>query len=303
LGVSSISNINDVETPKLGVSSISNINDVETPKLGVSSISNINDVETPNLGVSVANINDVETPNLGVSVAYQPVDGWGVGSSAAFTTCLISAYTMAQGIQLNPAQIFDLARRAHRLAQGGEGSGVDIAASCFGGLIALQHANREHPPLPQTLTWPEDIGILLIRSPHKADTREMIRHYRQTSSTQATAERQALLRSVEEVLQSAKHGTDLLAALAENSRREISWSRALQLNFVTQLQLEIEQALCAYKHQLVIKALGAGGGDSIGCFYSRTQCQIADIIACIKPFALQTRSVQIDTQGVTTNAM
>ena len=60
----------------------------------------------------------------------------GLGSSAAVTVGISSALLL-QEISWSPdelrSQVFEIALRAHRKAQGGRGSGYDIAASTFGG--------------------------------------------------------------------------------------------------------------------------------------------------------------------------
>ena len=245
----------------------------------------------------------LELPHsLGFSTHTEmPVHGWGVGSSAAFVTCLTHACSLAMGLSLDPTAIFALARRAHRLAQQEQGSGLDIAACTFGGLIGANNAHTASNPHIHLLEWPEEIGVLLIRSDKKADTREMIQTYRQTPKEQARAERDALLRSIDRVWDAAFKKADILAALDENNRCEADWSRAMQIPLVTPLQLQLEQAFAAHKPHIVIKSLGAGGGDSIGCFYHREQLHLADIAEDTKAFALQVRPVRVERHGSSTH--
>jgi len=205
------------------------------------------------------------------------------------------------GLSLDPTEIFALARRAHRLAQQEQGSGLDIAACTFGGLIGANNAHTASNPHIHLLEWPEEIGVLLIRSDKKADTREMIQTYRQTPKEQARAERDALLRSIDRVWDAAFKKADILAALDENNRCEADWSRAMQIPLVTPLQLQLEQAFAAHKPHIVIKSLGAGGGDSIGCFYHREQLHLADIAEDTKAFALQVRPVRVERHGSSTH--
>ncbi len=61
----------------------------------------------------------------------------GIGSSAAILAASLAAGALASGVPQEGLadRIFPLALRCHRDAQGG-GSGIDVAASCFGGVLA-----------------------------------------------------------------------------------------------------------------------------------------------------------------------
>ncbi|MCB9640351.1 MAG: hypothetical protein H6727_15755 [Myxococcales bacterium] len=231
-----------------------------------------------------------------------PVHGWGVGSSAAFTTALTHAMSLSVGLDCTQQKLFALARKAHRIAQNGQGSGLDIAACTFGGLVAAKDAHTDQAPTVQHFVWPREIGVLLIRSEKKADTRQMIHTYRQAPKEQAQCERDDLLASVERVYLAAQQGEGqgLLQALAENSRYETCWSQAMEIPLVTPLQQQLDQAFAPLQkdQSLVIKSLGAGGGDSIGCFYRKDLISLADIMTCLQPFTLQARPVQVMAKGV-----
>lgn len=76
----------------------------------------------------------------------------GLGSSAAVAVAATAAMFAAAGAETEREQIFSLAADAHRRAQGGRGSGVDVAASAYGG--TLVHRQGQKPvavPLPAGL--------------------------------------------------------------------------------------------------------------------------------------------------------
>ena len=75
----------------------------------------------------------------------------GIGSSAAVATALTQALYCVANEAAGPADGFLTARDAHAAFQGGHGSGVDIAASFSGGLIAFRQGIVTPPP---NLTWP-----------------------------------------------------------------------------------------------------------------------------------------------------
>jgi phosphomevalonate kinase len=80
----------------------------------------------------------------------------GLGSSAAAAAVAVGATLQAGGHapESEPAITFALADRAHRAAQGGRGSGADVAAAVYGGIIAYRREEhvpagiRELAPLP-----------------------------------------------------------------------------------------------------------------------------------------------------------
>ncbi|MCA9690076.1 MAG: hydroxymethylglutaryl-CoA reductase, degradative [Myxococcales bacterium] len=66
----------------------------------------------------------------------------GLGSSAAVTAVIVGHHLTAAGYRLDDpstrARVLEIARAAHRAAQGGKGSGADVAASVLGRTIAFQ---------------------------------------------------------------------------------------------------------------------------------------------------------------------
>src|SRR5690606_21597860 len=69
----------------------------------------------------------------------------GLGSSAAVATALAAALAAAGGIRPDRELLFDLASSAHRTAQGGTGSGGDVAASVYGGLLFYTRGDAMPP--------------------------------------------------------------------------------------------------------------------------------------------------------------
>ncbi|MEO1172143.1 MAG: hypothetical protein AAFX94_08835, partial [Myxococcota bacterium] len=88
---------------------------------------------------------------------YLDGDKLGLGSSAAVAVALADALRRSQGQTSPPSQRFRDAYRAHRRAQGGVGSGVDIAASAFGGVLAYRAPapGEDTPRDVKRLVWPD----------------------------------------------------------------------------------------------------------------------------------------------------
>src|SRR5699024_8097262 len=97
----------------------------------------------------------------------------GLGSSAAVAAALTQALTVAAGVSLTREALATLAIAAHRSAQNGTGSGGDVAASIFGGVISYI---RDQAPEP--LAWPESLAGLAVITGSGASTPDMVARVR-----------------------------------------------------------------------------------------------------------------------------
>lgn len=236
------------------------------------------------------------------SYVPMPIEGWGVGSSACFTTALMLSQMAAFEVPLSARELFSLARTAHRIGQGNRGSGIDIAACTYGEVVRVVNSGGDDTPPLERLCWPEHTGFLLIRSGQKADTRAAITSYFEKTLATRRRASSALVRSVGKVCRTLlNNDQELIASLQENNEEERAWSKDVGIPLHTPLQAEIEQAFSAFLRRgwVAIKSLGAGGGDSIGCFYRRDEVTIADLMDQLQPFALQVRTATIERQGAT----
>jgi len=95
----------------------------------------------------------------------------GLGGSAAATVVAIHAARTLQGEAEDPEAVWRLATRVHHTVQG-SGSGIDVAASAFGG---LRRFVREQPPV----AMPIPPGLLrLVWSGASASTGPRVERYR-----------------------------------------------------------------------------------------------------------------------------
>lgn len=99
----------------------------------------------------------------------------GLGSSAASSAAIAAAGCAALDRATDAGTLFDLTFAAHHALQGGRGSGADVAASCFGGLLGyrlrepdprLRHLQVAAPARPEQrlerasicrLRWPDQL--------------------------------------------------------------------------------------------------------------------------------------------------
>lgn len=100
----------------------------------------------------------------------------GVGSSAAAAVAAVGAVFEYCGRRVNDhkEQVFAVADEAHRAAQGGVGSGADVAVATFGGLLHFQRPQGA-PVLRETLPKPEELSIVVFFSGQPASTVQMVR--------------------------------------------------------------------------------------------------------------------------------
>ncbi|MEO6827864.1 MAG: hypothetical protein ABI255_04920 [Microbacteriaceae bacterium] len=181
----------------------------------------------------------------------------GLGSSAAVAVALTAALAQAGGLNLAPQQLYSRALMAHRAAQGGTGSGGDIAASMHGGLIQY---TRGAPPTQ--LTWPAGLAMLAVVTGTGSSTTQLV------GRVQAYAARNPLrYRSdIGRLARLAGQAGEALAATNSFLRLATKYFQALsQLDdhagagIVTQRHRALHRLAAA--HGGTFKSSGAGGGD------------------------------------------
>lgn len=119
----------------------------------------------------------------------------GLGGSACASVAVVAALLQAEGLafEANRRELFALASLAHGLAQGKAGSGVDVAASTYGGTIwtsrvevgplaaALKAGPRafaaaiDRAQLPDVVRLPDPPALLLAFSGQPASTPALVR--------------------------------------------------------------------------------------------------------------------------------
>ena len=93
----------------------------------------------------------------------------GLGSSAAVAGALTAGLARARGLELDQVVVFQLAHAAHRSAQGGAGSGGDVATSVYGGLILYSIGTD-----PLQMCWPEGLSIMAVVTGEGSETARLV---------------------------------------------------------------------------------------------------------------------------------
>ncbi|AKT39908.1 mevalonate kinase family protein [Chondromyces crocatus] len=191
----------------------------------------------------------------------------GLGSSAAILVASLAAARAARGEALEQGSLFDAALWAHRVAQGG-GSGLDVAASVFGGVmrctlrLGVPAAGGPGPRVevaPHAL--PEGVVFTVLSSASEARTSAMLAQVRAFAAVDPAGHRSLLgevARGAEAAIE-ARSVRALVEALERQARAfEVLGERA-GAPIVTPAVRALRPVAAA--EGAVALPSGAGGGD------------------------------------------
>ena len=221
----------------------------------------------------------------------------GLGSSAAVAAALTRALAHAAGAALPTDALARLAIDAHRRAQNGAGSGGDVAAAVYGGLISY---TRDRPPTP--LSWPASLVLRIVITGTGARTADLVARVRAYAQHDPDAHAAAIAR-LSALADEAQH------ALAEDARflrLAEAYHQALRAldhgadAGIVEPHHETLHTLAA-RYNAVFKTSGAGGGD-VGLVFvhrgedDRRVCEaFAETGAQIVPMAFGAPGVRIES--------
>jgi len=224
----------------------------------------------------------------------------GLGSSAAITVALLTALPGLR--ETSRDRLFTLGVEAHRRFQGGAGSGLDVAAAVYGGVVVLEPAHR---PLPRALAWPAGLHWMAVWSGHGASTVALLSRL-QRFRERAAAPCARLLENLGRVAVmalSAWEGGDareVLSALAAYRESLAALDAAGGIGIFTTTHREL--AALAEQHGAVYKTSGAGGGD-FGLVFADTRDVIADVARDCRQRGLLTLPGRADVPGARITAV
>jgi len=205
----------------------------------------------------------------------------GLGSSAALSTGLVHgllfAWRESNGNTVSPRELFDLSHKIHYLSQENKGSGIDIAASCFGGVINFQ---KKTSIKIKKLRVPEELIILPVWSGVSESTRDLVEKV-----SKFKVQNPSDYRTIMENLQLlSEKAIDLI--IGENIPAFLNICREFFLS-LKKLGIESKADIISQPHQeiadiafsqgAVYKPSGAGGGD-IGLIMTNSR-KIADTVS------------------------
>jgi phosphomevalonate kinase len=210
----------------------------------------------------------VEVDTAAFFEASEPDAGkFGLGSSAALTVALASALVCDAGdqaiVENQPLWLSELLE-LHRRFQGGQGSGLDVAASLYGGLIAYRMPAGAAPAAVTPVAWPASLHALCVWSGESASTPAFLRQMLRWREE----EPDAFERSMQTLRRLADEAASLLAAglTADWLATASAYTEALQA-FGEHAKIAVFTAAhhkigaLARGHGALYKPCGAGGGD------------------------------------------
>jgi phosphomevalonate kinase len=244
-------------------------------------------------GTPAASLPQALAIELDSSAGYDGSTKLGIGTSAAVCVALTAALLRLADAHHDP---FTIAHRAHSRAQGGRGSGVDIAAACSGGLLrytrSADNVDFGRVGLPSALRY------RVIWTGVSAATSNYLERF--------DAWRQDTLPAPLAELAAAAHATADALHDAGQFMRELRAYAAVLERFDSAAGLGIynaeHRALAelATQHGVVYKPCGAGGGD-FGMAFATVAASAAleAFSAAARAARLTPMSLELDPHGIT----
>jgi phosphomevalonate kinase len=177
----------------------------------------------------------------------------GLGSSAALSVALVGAL---QRVAESAADPHGLADQAHTAFQQQQGSGVDVAASCQGGLIRYKAGARLEP---EQVTWPVGLNYCFIWTGRPVATTDKLQRFSSIAPRDRALE--SLVEQAESVADAftSRDAGEVLLAMGAYARALRSFDKSSGLGIFANEHAMISAA--AERHGLCYKPCGAGGGD------------------------------------------
>ncbi len=190
----------------------------------------------------------------------------GLGSSAAIVVASLGALALDDDPTLETSslrsRVFPVARSAHRTAQGG-GSGVDVAASCFGGTLRCAMRGEELGVAAYAL--PPGLEIVAYADRQSSSTANMVSSVKGWAALQAAAFERLMGRLGEQATRAsdASSAREFMDALRAQVLLLADLGDAAGVPIVPEALRPI--ATDAAADGVVVMPSGAGGGDMVLC--------------------------------------
>jgi len=230
----------------------------------------------------------------------------GFGSSAALTVALLAAVLASTGqsflTQKDRQNLYEMGTQIHRRVQGKIGSGIDVAAGTFGGILRYQIPG-ESPGLPAIIEEApisSHLYMLVTWTGKPASTRQLVRSVQKFKENEPSGYQ----RIIDEM-------TDLsFAGSSAFINNNISYFIEIVREYCKAMQKLGEQsdapivsrehrqlAEITAKNGAVYKPSGAGGGD-IGVFFAGSPGVINNTKSAVETLGYHVVQTQIARKGV-----
>ena len=220
---------------------------------------------------------------------YSPRDKkkLGLGSSSAATVALVAAL---QKQSFDIESIWANSKMVHKALQNGRGSGIDIATSCFGGLITYKSCDTAPP---NKTTWPTGLYYQFFYSGIESDTMAAI-------DRAAGVSEKSWNMLIEHALDAAiAWGSGTVEEILDTMEQYTVSLRKLDLLYGLNIFGAGHQDLVdlAKTTSLMYKPCGSGGGD-IGVALSKTKKDLQDFSQYARMKGFMPLDLEIDNNGV-----
>jgi phosphomevalonate kinase len=213
----------------------------------------------------------------------------GLGSSAAACVAFTRAVLAHSGRGAHVDEVFQLARAAHRAFQGG-GSGIDIAASAYGGLVRF---TREGAP-KRGLALPRGISLVVVFTGASTSTQGFVDRFLALPDRAAHAAALGGAAAGFVAACEAGEARDAVAAIHGAREAMAHMGRTAGIDVVSDAHARI--AALAEAHGGSAKPSGAGGGDIAVAFVPDDAR--APFVAAVAAAGFTHVVAQIDPVGV-----
>lgn len=214
----------------------------------------------------------------------------GLGSSAAVAVAVSGLLLAAQDQPASAPPAHSIAGELHAVVRGPGGSGVDVAASFHGGVIAVERDRVER------LHWPEGLHCAVIFTGRDADTGSAIARFQRALRGGARRHAEGLCAAANAVRRAWSR--DVPTLLARLDGYSVAWrklDRSAGLGVFSrehrQLQQLSREAGCVYKPS------GAGGGDC-GLAFSHAPDRLKSLVRDVKEQGFQPLAVDLGVEGL-----
>ncbi|MDX1481555.1 MAG: hypothetical protein R3315_07770 [Woeseiaceae bacterium] len=209
----------------------------------------------------------------------------GLGSSAAVAVALTAALVR----DASPDDLIDIAGRAHAAFQGGRGSGIDIATSVSGGLVAYARGRS-----PGNLSWPRELDCAVLWSGRPSSTADRIG----SIDLQSAGFRElAAAATGTAAVWASGPASRALDALADFAAALAAFDQQKHLGIFAAGHDDLYRMATSYD-DLVYKPCGAGGGD-VGIAVARSRNALADFCRRAEAAGFSLLDAALDPRGVT----
>jgi phosphomevalonate kinase len=214
----------------------------------------------------------------------------GIGTSAAVCAALCGALLARGGSTL---ATFPVALAAHRSAQGGSGSGIDVAASCTGGLVRYE---MDAAPRLARAAFPAGIAYAVIWTGDSADTREHLNRFDVWRNGAIPLELAALIDASRRIAGAVWDASEFMRQLRAYSAALRALDDAARLGIYSTAHRRLSDL--GNDTGVVYKPCGAGGGD-LGMAFTHDARAIESFERAAHATGYKRLPVELDEHGIT----